>query len=79
MWYELTLYVLFTYKLSLKRLSIGRPWKKADDVSFVIVSLSNLRRFITWVLPALFLIDTNVTINHTSHLPVMRAACPAEF
>jgi hypothetical protein len=35
-WYELTVYVLFTYKLSLKRLSIGRPLKKAEDVFLLL-------------------------------------------
>ena len=70
--------MLFTYKLRLKRLSIVRLLKKADDLSFVVVSLSNLHKFITCRLLALFLINANVTRSLTSHFPAMRAAYPAE-
>jgi hypothetical protein len=48
-------------------------------VSVAVVSLSNLRGFITCHLPALFLVNTNVTRNHTSQFPAMPAACPAEI
>jgi hypothetical protein len=45
--------------------------KRADPVPVAVVAINNLLRFIPSRLPALFLIETNVTENHINPFPAV--------